>query len=88
VICRTSPPKRLWLQTLRHLDYVHVLCGSLDQLPTAFAELDERALEQATPLSRNNRDSGLQHRIRGLLKGENTVVSGTDSPESNRCLTR
>jgi hypothetical protein len=83
-----QPAQAALAANLRHPDYVHVLCGSLDRLSTAFAELDQRALEQATPLSRSNRDSKLQHRIRVLLKGEKTVVSGTDSPESNRCLTR
>jgi hypothetical protein len=73
---------------LCHPDYVRMLCGSLGQLPTAFAELDEQALEQTSPLSRTNPDSRLQQRIRGLLKRAQTVVSGTDSQESNRCLTR
>jgi hypothetical protein len=83
-----QPAQAALAANLRHPDYVRVLCGSLDQLPTAFAGLDERALEQTTPLSRTNRDSRLQHRIRVLLKGEQTVVSGTDGQESNRCLTR
>jgi len=83
-----QPAQAALAANLRHPDYVHVLCGSLDRLPTAFAELDERALERATPLSRSHRDSKLQHRVRVLLKGEKTVVSGTDRPESNRCLTR
>ena len=83
-----QPAQAALAANLRHPDYVHVLCGSLDHLPVAFAELDEQALEQATPLARSNRDSRLQHRIRILLKGEQTVVSGTDSQESNRCLTR
>ena len=73
---------------LRHPEYVRVLCGSLDHLPMAFAELDELALAQANPLSRSNRDSKLQHRIQALLKDEKTLDSGTDSQESNRCLTR
>jgi len=83
-----QPAQAALAANLRHPDYVRVLCGSLDHLPSAFAELDEQALEQATPLSRSNRDSRLQHRIRALLKDEKSVVSGTDSQESNRCLTR
>lgn len=74
-----QPAQAALAANLRHPDYVRVLCGSLDHLPTAFAELDEQALEQTTPLSRSNRDSKLQHRIRALLKGEKTVDSGTDS---------
>ncbi len=83
-----QPAQAALAANLRHPDYVRVLCGSLEYLPMAFAELDEQALAQATPLSRSNRDSKLQHRIRALLKGEKTVDSGTDSQESNRCLTR
>jgi hypothetical protein len=83
-----QPAQAALAANLRHPDYVRVLCGSLDHLPTAFAELDEQALAQATPLSRSNRDSKLQHRIRALLKDEKTVDSGTDSQESNRYLTR
>jgi len=44
----------------------------------AFAELNEQALAQTTPLSRSNRDSKLQQRIRTLLKGEKTADSGAD----------
>ncbi len=83
-----QPAQAALAANLRHPDYVRVLCASLDHLPIAFAELDEQALAQATPLSRSNRDSKLQHRIRALLKGEKTVDSGADGQESNRCLTR
>ena len=83
-----QPAQAALAANLRHPDYVRALCGSLDHLPTAFAELDELALAQANPLSRSNRDSKLQHRIRALLKDEKTVDSGTDSQESNRYLTR
>ncbi len=52
------------------LDYVRVVCGSLDNLAIAFAELDEQALERTTPLSRCNRDSALLRRVRILVKNE------------------
>ena len=65
-----QPAQAALAANLRHPDYVRALCGSLDQLPVAFAELDEQALARATPLSRSNRDSKLQHRIRELLRGE------------------
>jgi hypothetical protein len=71
-----QPAQAALAANLRHPDYVRVLCGSLDCLPLAFAELDEQALSQATPLSRSNRDSSLQHRIRELLKDEKMVDSG------------
>ena len=68
-----QPAQAALAANLRHPDYIQLLCGSLDHLPTAFAELEEQELAQATPLSRSNRDSSLQHRIRVLLKGEKTV---------------
>ena len=73
-----QPAQAALAANLRHPDYVRVLCGSLDHLPMAFAELDEQALSQATPLSRSNRDSTLQHRIRELLKDEKMAVPGHD----------
>ena len=83
-----QPAQAAFAANLRHPDYLRVLCGSLYHLSAAFAELNERALEQTTPLSRSNRDSKLQRRIRVLLKDEKPFDSGTDSQESNRCLTR
>jgi hypothetical protein len=73
-----QPAQAALAANLRHPDYVRLLCGSLDHLPAAFAELDEQALALATPLSRSNRDSTLQHRIRELLKDEKTADTGRD----------
>ncbi len=65
-----QPAQAALASNLQYPDYVRLLCGSLDNLPTAFAELDERALEKTTPLSRNNRDSALLRRVRILVKNE------------------
>ncbi len=70
-----QPAQAALAANLRHPDYVRVLCGNLDQLPMAFAELDELGLAQATPLTRSNRDTKLQKLIRARLKGENMVDS-------------
>ena len=59
-----------------HPDYVHVLCGHLDQLPMVFSELDKQALAQATPPIRSNRDTKLQKLIRARLKEEDMIDSG------------
>ncbi len=67
---------------LRHADYVRVLCGYLDQLAMDFAELDEQALAQATPLTRSNRDSRLQKLICARLKDENRIDALRSSPAS------
>ena len=74
-----QPAQAALAANLRHSDYVRMLCACLDQLPIAFAELDAQALAQTTPLSRSNRDSKLQHRIRTLLTGAEDVASGPDS---------
>ena len=65
-----QPAQAALVANLQHPDYVRVICGSLDNLATAFAQLDGQALEQTTPLSRNNRDSVLLHRVRILVKNE------------------
>jgi hypothetical protein len=65
-----QPAQAALVANLQHPEYVRVVCGSLDNLATAFAELDEQALERTTPLSRNNRDSALLRRVRILVKNE------------------
>jgi len=65
-----QPAQAALVANLQHPDYVRVLCGSLDNLATAFAQLDEQALERTTPLSRNNRDSALLRRVRILVKND------------------
>jgi len=60
---------------LRHTDYVRILCGSLDNLPDAFADLDATMLERTTPLHRDNRDSPLSRLVRALLDRDDYPVS-------------
>jgi len=83
-----QPAQAALAANLRHPEYVRVLCGSLDNLSTAFAELDNQALEKAAPLHRTNRDTKLQRRIRALLKDEKSANLTPDHQKSNRCLTR
>ena len=45
-------------------EFVRIVCGTLDRLPQAFAELDRQAIAAATPLQRNNKDAALRKRIR------------------------
>jgi len=71
-----QPAQAALAANLRHPDYVRVLCGSLDNLPAAFAGLDEQALAQTSPLVRSHRDSKLQKCIRTLIKGEQPVAQG------------
>jgi hypothetical protein len=66
-----QPAQATLVANLRHPDYVRILCGSLEHRHNAFAELDEQALGDATPLVRSNRDTELQNRVRTLLKSFN-----------------
>ena len=63
-----QPAQAALAANLCHPDYVRILSGSLDNLHNAFADLDEQALDEATPLVRSNRDTELQNRVRTLLK--------------------
>jgi hypothetical protein len=66
-----QPAQAALAANLRHPDYVRVLCGALDRLPFAFASLDRHALQQVTPLTRSNRDTAKQARVRLLLESLN-----------------
>lgn len=63
-----QPAQAALVSNLRHPDYVRILCGSLDNLPNAFANLNEQTLSDANPLVRSNRDTALQNRVRILIK--------------------
>jgi hypothetical protein len=63
-----QPAQATLAANLRHPDYVGILCGSLEHLHNAFANLDEQAIGDATPLVRSNRDTLLQKRVRILLE--------------------
>ena len=63
-----QPAQAALVENLRHLDYVRVLCGSLDGLALAFAELDGVAVAGATPLVRDHRDHRMHRRIKMLLE--------------------
>lgn len=68
-----QPAQAALVQNLRHSDYVRVLCGSLDGLPDAFAELDGVAVAGATPLVRDHRDHRLHWRIKRLVERSTTA---------------
>ena len=64
-----QPPQVALALNLRFPDYVRLLCGSLDNLPTAFAGLDMQAVRNVT-LERDHRDSKLDRLIQALVKLE------------------
>jgi len=65
-----QPAQAVLAANLHHADYVRVLCGSLEHLPIAFAELDQASRPDATPLQRSNRDTRLRKRVKALVKDE------------------
>jgi len=64
-----QPAQAALASNLHHGDYVRVLCGSLQHLPAAFADVDQ-AQRDVTPLQRSHRDTGLLKRIAALLADE------------------
>jgi len=64
-----QPAQAALVANLRHPEYVRVLCGSLDNLPTALAALDGVAVAGTTPLVRDHRDHQLHRRLKQLLEG-------------------
>lgn len=70
-----QPAQAALAANLQHPDYVRLLCGSLENLPEAFAELDEQALQKANPISRSNRDTELFRRVRALLNCPDEVAT-------------
>jgi hypothetical protein len=63
---------------LRHSDYVRVVCGCIENLPAAFAELDMQSIEHGASLFRNHRDRHLQKIIEKLLEDCRSVPSAKD----------
>ena len=65
-----QPAQAALTANLRHADYVRILCGSLENLPEAFAELSEGHLDLTCGLDRTSRNSALQAQVRALLEQE------------------
>ena len=63
-----QPAQAALAQNLRHPDYVRILCGTLDQLPQAFATLECQEPSGAPRLQRTNRDAELRRRNRAWAK--------------------
>jgi hypothetical protein len=70
-----QPAQAALAPNLQYPDYVRLLCGSLENLPVAFAELDEQALKKTNPILRTNRDTELFRRVRALLSCPDDVAT-------------
>ncbi len=77
-----QPAQAALVANLEHPEYVRVVCGSTDNLVTAFAKLDEQDFERTTPLSRNNRDSDLFRRVQALIKNEDKTKPSEDKSDT------
>ena len=77
-----QPAQAALVANLRHPDYVHVVCGTLEKLPQAFAELDQQGVSDANPLQRNHRDTALWRHIRAWAQDTN---QRSPSPSDPKC---
>ena len=59
---------------LKHPDYVQVVCGTLDQLPRAFAELDRQEPIGPPRLQRTSRNAELRRRNRAWANDARQAV--------------
>jgi len=74
-----QPAQAALASNLRHPDYVRLVSGSLENLPAAFAKLDQEEYREASPLQRSNKDTKLLKRIGALvaderLQGNNRII--------------
>ena len=74
-----QPAQAALARNLRYPDYVRVLCGSLDNLPAAFANLHEQAVPNVT-LKRDHRDTELHDLIHHFLAMERREQQGLTAP--------
>lgn len=87
-VLETLPAEALLARNLQHQDYVAIVCGSLEKLPEAFAELDrkDRAAKQCGESLEDPEDdltTILQAATASLVKEDRRIVR-TD--EMNRCI--
>jgi hypothetical protein len=94
----TLPAAAALACNLRHADYVTILCGSLDQLPAAFADLDQarhrRALTMpasesiASVASKNDDDADADHPSAEIDLTDLDDVVSASFPRDDRRLIR
>jgi hypothetical protein len=87
-VLETLPAEALLAKNLTHQDYVSIVCGSLEKLQKAFADLDRKdreAKQRGEPLEDPEDDltTILQAATASLVKEDRRIVR-TD--EMNRCI--
>jgi hypothetical protein len=63
-----QPAQAAFVRNLRDPTYVELLCGSLDRLPQAFAEVDALHLVASPPVLRDQRRANLRRLVRSNLE--------------------
>jgi hypothetical protein len=74
-----QPAQAVLVTNLLYPDYVRVLCGSLDNLPAALAQLHLQGPSQTTTL-RDSRNADIYTCLRSLLQLKNDLSTTTTSP--------
>lgn len=69
-----QPAQAVLVSNLNHPDYVKITCGSLDNLPTAFAKLDQGEFKKESTLQRSNKDTDLMKCICAMIADEKTQI--------------
>ncbi len=69
-----QPAQAVLVSNLNHPDYVKITCGSLDNLPTAFAELDQGEFKKKSTLQRSNKDTELMKYICAMIADEKMQI--------------
>lgn len=73
------PPQAILARNLLCPDYVEIICGNLDDLPQAFAELDAQKRQQA---------SMPQQEVKPDARSDAPETASASLPRSDRCLVR
>ncbi len=74
-----QPAQAMLVSNLRDSRYVEILCGSLQNLPAAFARLDRGQVAEVQ-LTRDHRDSHLDRLVRDMLRREPEVADAGRLP--------
>ena len=79
-----QPAQAALVSNLRHPDYVQVVCGTLEKLPQAFAELEQLGVTDSHPLQRNNRDTALWRQIRAWAQDTDQHANSLSDPKCSQ----
>ncbi|RLA00347.1 MAG: hypothetical protein DRQ47_09645, partial [Gammaproteobacteria bacterium] len=82
-----QPAQAVLASNLCHSEYVRLVSGSLENLPAAFAKLDqEEYQEEVSPLQRSNKDTKLLKRIGVLIADERLQRNNRITSQQTRTL--